>query len=123
MAPKKCKKPLKAKPLCPGERAALDTMNKYTEALNNRWGEMGSRSRAGESILKEEEVESHLGSPEVKFQLIKMGMEFLLDPEKHQHSAKVETIKKMMTMESAPAEIFSNGDQSPLDGVDAQVMD
>ena len=51
-----------------------------------------------------------------------MGMEDLLDYEKLQDRAKIETIKKMMTIGSSPAEVFSNCDQSPLKGAEAQVM-
>ena len=103
------------------ENAVRDSVKKYEEARNNKWEEMGVRSRAGENILKAEEIKSL--SPELKEHLTKMGMEHLLDSEKLENMAKTETIMKMMTIGSNPAKIYSNGDQSPLKGAEAQVLD
>ena len=62
MAPKKFQKSQEAKgPACSDEEKAVhDVMKQHAESMNNGWEELGNRARAGEGIVKEEEVQSFL---------------------------------------------------------------
>ena len=125
MAPKKGKKSKEAKGSSSKdeENAIRDQFDRYSAAMNDKWEEMGSRSRAGGSILKEEEMGDFLKTPEVAERLAKMGMGKLGDHEKLKDRAKAETMMKMMTIGSSQSEVFTNGDQSPVKGEEATVME
>ena len=123
MAPKKCKNSREANGSSnTDETAVRDRYDKYAAAMNDKWEELGCRSRTGGSILKEEEMGDFLKTPEVKEHLAKMGMGKLADYEKLKDKAKVETMMKMMSIGSSPTELYSNGDQSPVKGAEAQVI-
>ena len=72
--------------------------------------------------MTEEVVERIFKKTEVKEHLAKLGLAELMDYKKLQERTNVETMMKMMTIGSPPAEMFSDGDQSPLRGAEAQVL-
>ena len=127
MAPKKYKKSKQAKGTSSAttdvENSMRDRVNQYDALLNEAREELGARSRTDGSIFKKEEILDVLKDPEVKEHLAKVGMGELADYQKLQDRAKLETMIKMMTIGSSPAEVYSNGDQSPLRGAEAQVKD